>query len=207
MTRRDFIKNSGLTIAGLGLSGLSMPTVFAQGSPGKKIVVAVMGVNGRGNYLAQVFAKMPGCEVAAICDVDERAMNKTINDVAAIQKRKPAAQKDFRKALEDKGIDALVIAAPDHWHAPAAIIACSMGKHVYVEKPLSHNPHEGELLIQAARKYNRIVQMGSQRRSGNGLQQMIADIRAGLIGNAYMAKTWYTNSRGPLYLKDAPVPS
>jgi predicted dehydrogenase len=207
MNRRDFIKKSGLTIAGIGLSGLVMPAVFAKGSPNKKIVVAVMGVNGRGNYLAQVFAKMPDCEVAYICDVDERVMNKTVNDVAAVQKRKPAVQKDFRKALEDKGVDALVIAAPDHWHAPAAIIACSMGKHVYIEKPLSHNPHEGELLIQAARKYNRIVQMGSQRRSGNGLQQMIADIRAGIIGNAYMAKTWYTNNRGPLYLKDASVPS
>ena len=207
MNRRNFIKNSGLTIAGIGLSGLTMPTVFAQGSPNKRIVVAVMGVNGRGNHMAKLFAKMPDCEIAYICDVDEREMNKTVNEVAAVQTRKPTAEKDFRKALEDKGVDALFIAAPDHWHAPAAIIGCSMGKHVYVEKPLSHNPNEGELLIQAARKYKRIVQMGAQRRSGTGVIQMINDIRNGIIGNVYMAKTWYTNNRGPTYLKDAAVPS
>ncbi len=207
MNRRNFIKNSGLTVAGIGLSGLVMPSVFAQGSPNKKIVVAVMGVNGRGNHLAKLFAKMPDCEIAYICDTDERAMAKTVADIAAIQTRKPKAEKDFRKALEDKGVDVLVNATPDHWHAPGAIIGCAMGKHVYVEKPISHNPHEGELVVQAARKYNRIVQMGSQRRSGTGIQQMIADIRNGIIGNAYMAKTWYTNARGPMYLKDASVPS
>ena len=207
MNRRDFIRNSGLTIAGIGLSGLAMPTVFAQGSPNKKIVVAVMGVNGRGNYLSKVFAKMPDCEVAYICDVDQRVMTKTIGEVSAIQTRKPTAEKDFRKALEDKGVDALVVAAPDHWHASAAIAACSAGKHVYVEKPLSHNPNEGELLVQAARKNKRIVQMGSQHRSGSGIQQMVADIKSGLIGNAYMARAWYTNNRGPMQLKNAAVPT
>jgi len=207
MNRRNFIKSSGLTIAGIGLSGLSMPSVFAQGSPNKRIVVAVMGVNGRGNYMATLFAKMPDCEVGYICDVDERAMLKTIKDVSAIQTRAPKAQKDFRKALEDKGVDALMIAAPDHWHAPAAIIGCSMGKNVYVEKPICHNPEEGELLVKAARKYNQIVQMGAQRRSGTGIIQMINDIKSGVIGNVYFAKTWYTNNRGPLHLKDAAVPS
>ena len=207
MERRDFIKNTGLAAAGIGFSGTAMPSVFANGAPNKKIVVAVAGVNSRGNYLAKKFANMPDCEVGYICDVDERAMTKTIDGVAQIQSRKPKAQKDFRKALEDKGVDALVIGMPDHWHSPAAIIACSMGKHVYVEKPLSHNPNEGELLIKAARKNNRIVQMGAQRRSGTGLIQMVADIRAGIIGNVYMAKTWYTNARGTSYYKDAEVPS
>ena len=207
MERRDFIKNTGLAAAGIGLSGLAMPSVFANGAPNRKIVVAVAGVNGRGNHLARLFARMPDCEVGYICDVDERAMTKTIDNVSKDQTRKPKAEKDFRKALTDKGVDALVIAMPDHWHAPASIIACSMGKHVYVEKPISHNPNEGELLIKAARKYNRIVQMGAQRRSGTGLNQMIADIRAGIIGNVYMAKTWYTNGRKPSYFKDAPVPS
>ena len=207
MIRRDFIKNSGLAAAGIGLTGLTMPSVFANGQPSKKIVVAVAGVNGRGNEMACLFAQQPNCEVACICDVDERAMAKTIDQVGRVQSQKPKAEKDFRKALENKGIDAFVIAMPDHWHAPAAIIGCSMGKHVYVEKPISHNPNEGELLIQAARKYDRIVQMGAQRRSGTGLIQMIADIRSGMIGNVYMAKTWYTNRRLPTTFKDAPVPS
>ena len=205
--RRDFIKKSGMVTAGIGLSGLVMPAVFANGAPNKKIVVAVMGVNGRGDHLARTFARMPDCEVGYICDVDHRAMDKTIENVAKVQTRKPKAEKDFRKALEDKGVDALVIAAPDHWHAPGTIIGCAMGKHVYVEKPLSHNPNEGELVIKAARKYNRIVQMGSQRRSGTGLIQLVDDIRSGIIGNVYMAKTWYTNDRGPTYLKDASVPA
>jgi len=210
MIRRDFIKNAGMAAAGFGLSGLpglSVPTVFANGAPNRKVVVAVAGVNSRGGHLARLYAGMPDCEVGYICDVDERAMAKTIDNVAKIQPVKPKAEKDFRKALEDKGVDALVIAMPDHWHAPAAIIGCSLGKHVYVEKPISHNPNEGELLIRAARKNNRIVQMGAQRRSGTGLIRMIADIRAGIIGNVYMAKTWYTNGRGPSYFKDGPVPS
>ena len=207
MNRRDFIKNSGMTIAGIGLSGIAMPTVFANGSPNNKIVVAVMGVNGRGDHMAKLFAKMPDCEIGYICDPDERPMNKTIENVAKIQTCKPTAQKDFRKALADKGVDALLIAAPDHWHAPAAIIACSMGKNVYVEKPLSHNPNEGELLIQAARKYNKIVQMGAQRRSGTGIIQMIKDIQSGIIGNVCMAKTWYARRRGANFYKDAEVPS
>ncbi len=205
-SRRDFIKNSGLAVAGVGLSGLTMPQVFAHGAPGKKIVVAVMGVNGRGNHLAKMFSKMPDCEIGYICDVDERAMNKTIDDIAKLQARKPKGEKDFRKALADKGVDVLVNATPDHWHAPGTIIGCAMGKHVYVEKPLSHNPNEGELVVKTARKYNRIVQMGSQRRSGTGIIQMIEDIRSGMIGNVYMAKTWYTNGRGPTYLKDGQVP-
>ena len=207
MERRDFIKNTGLVAAGIGLSGLAMPAVFANGAPGKKIVVAVAGVNSRGNSMARLFAGMPDCEVAYICDVDERATAKCIENVAKVQSRKPKAEKDFRKALEDKGVDAFFIAMPDHWHSPAAIIGCAMGKHVYVEKPLSHNPNEGELLIKAARKYNRIVQMGAQRRSGTGLIQMVNDIRSGIIGNVYMAKTWYARRRGPNTFKPEAVPS
>ena len=207
MIRRAFIKTSGLIAAGVGLSSMGMPTVFAKGAPSDKVVIAVAGVNSRGDGMARLFARQPNCEVAYVCDVDERAMEKTVNNVAKVQSNKPKAEKDFRKALEDKDVDALFIAMPDHWHAPATIIACAMGKHVYVEKPLSHNPAEGELVIQAARKYNRIVQMGSQRRSGTGLIQMMNDIREGIIGNVYMAKTWYANGRGPSFYKDAPVPS
>ena len=207
INRRDFIKSSGLVAAGIGMSGFAMPTVLAHGAPSKKIVAAIAGVNGRGDHLAGLFAGLPDCEIGYVCDVDERAMNKTADKVATLQSRKPKTEKDFRKALEDKGVDAFIIAMPDHWHAPGAIIGCAMGKNVYVEKPLSHNPNEGELLIKAARKYNRIVQMGAQRRSGTGLLQMMADIRSGIVGNLYMARTWYTNRRGPTYLKDGDVPS
>ena len=134
MMRRDFIKKTGLGAAGIGLSGLSMPAVFAHGAPGKKVVVAVAGVNGRGNGMAKSFAGMPDCEIGYICDPDERAMTKTIDDIAKVQTRKPKAEKDFRKALEDKGVDALLVTMPDFWHVHAAIFACSMGKHVNINK-------------------------------------------------------------------------
>ena len=207
MIRRDFIKKTGIAAAGIGLSGMGMPSVFANGSPNEKIVVAVAGVNSRGNGLARLFARMPNCEVGYICDVDERAMNRCITNVEQVQNIKPKAEKDLRKILEDKGVDAVVHATPDHWHAPAAVMCCAAGKHSFVEKPLSYDPNEGELVIRAARKYNRIVQMGSQRRSGTGIIQMINDIREGLIGNVYMAKTWYANGRAPSFFREAAVPT
>ncbi|MCK7531254.1 MAG: Gfo/Idh/MocA family oxidoreductase [Marinilabiliales bacterium] len=118
----------------------------------------------------------------------------------------PRSEKDCRKVLDDKTIDAIFIATPDHWHAPLTIMGCQAGKHVYVEKPLSHNPHEGELAIEAARKYNRVVQMGAQRRSAPILTQGIEELHKGIIGRVYMAKTWYTNARKSTFLKPAPVP-
>jgi predicted dehydrogenase len=110
--------------------------------------------------------------------------------------------------LEKKDLDALVIAAPDHWHAPATILACQAGKHVYVEKPCSHNPHEGEMAIAAAAKYNRLVQMGSQRRSFDNVQKMVAELHSGIIGRAYFARGWYVNNRKSIGVgKVIPVPS
>ena len=122
-------------------------------------------------------------------------MDKCIDTVEKIQNKRPKAAPDFRKSLEDKSLDAFVIAAPDHWHAPAAILACKAGKHVYVEKPCSHNPHEGEMLVAAARKYDRKVQMGSQRRSWPNIIAAIKEIQDGAIGRPYFAKGWYTNNR------------
>ena len=112
----------------------------------------MMGVNSRGLALAANFALQPNCEVISISDVDTRAADKCIDTVEKTGVRKPKNEPDFRKALEDKDLDALVIAAPDHWHAPAAILASKAGKHVYLEKPCSHNPHEGELLVAVAAK-------------------------------------------------------
>src|SRR3954470_6828725 len=100
-----------------------------------------------------------------VCDVDKKGGGKFSAEIQKITNKAPKSEGDFRKALEDKNLDALVVAAPDHWHAPAAILACNAGKHVYLEKPCSHNPNEGELLIAAAKKHNRVLQMGNQRRS------------------------------------------
>lgn len=114
---------------------------------------------------------------------------------------------DFRRALEDKTLDAIVIATPDHWHAPAAILASKAGKHVYLEKPCSHNPHEGELLIAVVQKYKNVVQMGNQRRSWPNVITAIQELRNGVIGRPYFAKGWYTNNRDSIGVgKSAAVP-
>jgi predicted dehydrogenase len=209
INRRDFIKQATVSGLGMGLVGAHAPVVFANGSPNEKVVVAIMGTNSRGEQLASGFARLPGAEVAYICDVDDQAMAKGIKAVQdAGQKKKPKGVKDFRKALADKSVDALVIAAPDHWHAPAAIMALQAGKHVYVEKPCSHNPREGELLIEAAQRYKKVVQMGNQRRSWPKVIEGINEVKNGAIGRAYYAKAWYANTRGSIGKgKAAPVPA
>ncbi|MDR0794202.1 MAG: Gfo/Idh/MocA family oxidoreductase [Chitinophagaceae bacterium] len=192
-SRRKFIKESGiLAIGGIGLSAMNYKNIIGAND---RIIVGVMGVNGRGAGMAANFARQKNTEVKFICDVEQNALAKGINAVRKAVSKEPAAIKDFRTILSDKDLDAMYLAPPDHWHAPAAILCCAAGKHVYVEKPLSHNPYEGELAVKAARKYNRIVQMGSQRRSAPVLTQGIKELHDGVIGKTYMAKTWYTNTR------------
>lgn len=207
--RRDFLKQVTTTGIGMGLIGANAPAVFAEGSPNEKIVVAIMGTNGRGSALAKGFAKLPNAEVAYICDVDDEAIAKGIAAVKeGGQQKKPKGIKDFRKALDDNSVDALVVAAPDHWHAPASILALKAGKHVYVEKPCSHNPREGELLVEAQKKYGKVVQMGNQRRSWPNVIKAIQEIKGGTIGNPYFARAWYANTRGSIGNgQKAPVPS
>jgi len=175
--------------------------------------VGIMGVNGRGNALAQSFARIAGSEVTYICDVDSRAVTKTIAAVSesrngsSLQQRRPTGVTDVRRVLDDPDVDALVIAAPDHWHASATIMALQAGKHVYVEKPCSHNAREGELLVEAQRKYDRVVQMGNQQRSAPRSIEIIQEIRNGLIGRPYYARAWYANTRGTIgHGQIAPVP-
>ena len=208
MERRNFIRNAAFAGTSLLVGpNLAMGGIF-KGSPNKKVVIGIMGVNSRGAFLAQKLAAINDVEIAYICDVDSIAMAKCIADLEKLTGKKPTAVSDIRKLLENKDLDALVIAAPDHWHAPATILACQAGKHVYVEKPCSHNPHEGEMAIAAAAKYNRLVQMGSQRRSFDNVQKMVAELHAGVIGRAYFARGWYVNNRKSIGIgKVVPVPS
>jgi len=154
MKRRRFVKTA--SSAALGLIAARAP-LFAKGSPSEKVVVCVMGLNGRGTVLAKTFAKTANAEVAAVCDVDSTVLAKAATTFGV----KGIA--DFRRALDDKSIDALVIAAPDHWHAPAAILAMSAGKHVYLEKPCGHNAREGELLVEALNPLAIEVSLAVQR--------------------------------------------
>jgi predicted dehydrogenase len=210
-TRRDFIKKSLLGATSLSIGGVLpgfSPKSYAQIlGANDRIKVAVMGVNSRGLALAQNFASQANSEVLHICDVDRLAAEKCIAAVSNIQQSKPKFILDFRKSLEDKELDVLVVAAPDHWHAPAAILACKAGKDVYLEKPASHNPNEGEILVKAAEKYGRVIQMGNQRRSWPNVAAAIKEVHDGAIGKPYYAKTWYTNNRGPIGIgKKVPVP-
>ncbi len=207
--RRTFLKQGAAAGIGLGVLG-HLRAVRGAAAPSNKLVVGVMGVNSRGGGLATSFAKTQGCEVAYICDVDERAIAKTIRSVAQVAGDSAPAAKgetDVRRLLDNKDLDILVIAAPDHWHAPAAIMALQAGKHVYVEKPCGHNPREGELLVEAQKRYDRVVQMGNQQRVSPESQQIVQSIHEGLIGRAYYGRAWYANTRGGIgHGKPAPVP-
>src|SRR3989454_320138 len=154
------------------------------------------------------FARTAQAEVAYVCDVDSVVLAKGVSAVAQVQSKSPKGLGDFRKALEDKDVDALVIAAPDHWHTPAALLAMQAGKHVYVEKPCGHNPREGELLVEAQRKHRRVVQMGTQQRSAPRSIDIMQAIKGGAIGQPYLARTWYANTRGTIGRgKTVPVPA
>jgi predicted dehydrogenase len=210
--RRDFLKNSirGAAVVSIGgvLPSFSAKSYGAIIGSNERIKVGMMGVNSRGLALSKNFALQKNAQVISVSDVDTRAAATCISEVEKIQNSQPLAIPDFRKALEQKELDALVIAAPDHWHAPAAILASKAGKHVYLEKPCSHNPHEGELLVQAMKKYKNHIQMGNQRRSWPNIIAAIGELHAGVIGRPYFVKTWYTNNRTSIgHGKEAPVPS
>ncbi|HOO98238.1 MAG TPA: Gfo/Idh/MocA family oxidoreductase [Bacteroidales bacterium] len=209
--RRTFVRRAAAGAAAVSLGGI-LPGFGARSysriaGSNEKISISVMGVNSRGLALARSFARQKDVDVIFISDVDSRAASKCCDTLEKLGVKRPEARPDFRKGLESRDLDALVIAAPDHWHAPAALLALKAGKHVYLEKPCSHNPAEGELLVEAVKKYEKTVQMGNQRRSFPRVIQGIEELRNGIIGRPYFAKTWYTNNRASIGKgKETPVP-
>ena len=217
INRRLFLKKTGTAGIGLGMAAYlgtgtntdaqATATAGRKLGPNDKITAAVIGTNGRGLAHIGCLGSLPGVEISYICDVDDRAIAKGIKEVAKKQQTTPKGIKDFRKVLEDKSLDVVTIATPDHWHTPMAILAMAAGKHVYVEKPCSQNPYECELLLQAVNKYQRVVQMGAQRRSSAQMRQIIPEIHAGLIGKTYFGRGWYVNNRKSIgHGKPSPVP-
>lgn len=177
------------------ITGPSALAQSAASGASRAISIGIMGVNGRGKALAAGFAKQPDVRVAAICDVDSRAFAPCSQTIVDAGQTKPTEFGDIRKMLEEKSLDAVAIAAPNHWHAPATILACKAGKHVYVEKPLSHTPLEGELAVEAARKYDRVVTMGTQRRSWPAVREGIERLHSGELGRVLYSRGWYNNRR------------
>lgn len=209
--RRNFLKKAAASTAMLtfgGLPGFSSKSYFNIMGANDKIRIGAIGVNSRGSALAQNFAKMEGCSLDYVCDVDSRALAKCADVITKLTGNKPKGEKDLRRLYEKKDLDAVIIATPDHWHAPAALMAMQAGKEVYLEKPCGHNPEEGEILIKAVNKYKRVLQMGNQRRSWPNVVEAINEIKAGAIGDVHFGKCWYTNARPSIGIgKVVPVPN
>lgn len=173
------------------------------------IRLACIGLRGRGRDHIDGFSKLPGVEIAAVCDVDERVLDAGARRVAHRGGRSPHKYQDVRKLLEDQSIDAVTIATPNHWHTLIAIWACQAGKDVFVEKPCSHNAFEGRQIVEAARRYNRIVQHGTQCRSSKALRKAVEQLRDGsLIGDVYLARgLCFKHRAGIGHRPEEPVPA
>jgi len=206
ITRRDFIKSSAGAAVGLGVLGRS---TAAWAGANDRIRVAVIGINGRGKAHIEAFSTMENVEVATLCDVDERLFeDRLARYFDEKQLTRPGTATDLRRVYEDGSIDVVSIATPNHWHSLAGIWACQAGKDVYVEKPCSHNVFEGRKLVEAARRYDRIVQHGTQSRCSPAIREGMQKMKEGLIGDVYMGKGMCYKWRNTIGKKpDAPVPA
>jgi len=205
VSRRRFLY--GLA-AGAAVGATAKSYARIMGS-NERLNFAVVGTNSRGTaHLSGLKANATAGRISHICDVDARNLRKYAGRAESVLGYTPASEADFRRVLESKDVDVVTIATPDHWHAPMAILALQAGKHVYVEKPSSHNPREGELLILAQKKYGKLVQVGNQHRSCAHEMEMVHKIHDGLIGRTYFGKAWYANTRGSMGVgKVVPVPA
>jgi predicted dehydrogenase len=196
-SRRDFLKTSAMATAGLSLAMTSAASYARVLGANDRLNLAIVGMRSRGMALLESALNAGGSSVHfhSLCDVDSKVMKKTSEEVSKLLGYMPKTMKDYRKVLDQGDVDAVMIATPDHTHAPFAIYGMQADKHVYVEKPCSHNPREGELLTMAAERYPVVIQMGNQQRSAPTSMEAIRDIHGGAIGKAYMGKAWYSNNR------------
>ena len=205
-TRRIFIKKSAVLAAGMPLMGSVACSAARVIGANDTVNVAVIGLNSRGGGLLNTLLNLEKVNVIALCDVDAKVLEKRAAAVKDATGKSPKLEKDFRKLIENKNIDAVFIATADHTHAPFSIYALQAGKHVYCEKPCSQNLEEGELLVKAQEKYGKLVQVGNQQRSATTSQEAIKDIKSGIIGEVYEGKCWYANNRGPIGKGKASTP-
>lgn len=208
ITRRKFLDSLAVTAAAAAVSTNAKSYAQIVGA-NDRVNFAVIGLNSRAYaHLSSLKANEKTARITHVCDVDTPILEKFAGKAQTSLGYKPATEKDFRKVLASKDVDAITIATPDHWHAPMAIAGLEAGKHVYVEKPCSHNPAEGEMLVAARDKYKKLVQMGSQQRSSPHTIEVIGKINQGLIGRPYYAKAWYSNTRKSIGVgKPVPVPA
>src|SRR5277367_3576458 len=207
VTRREFLDTLAVGAAGLAVSSTAKSYAQIMGA-NDRLNFAVIGLNSRAYaHLSSLKANQASARISHVCDVESNILAKFAQSAQQELGYAPVSEKDFRKVLELKDIDAITIATPDHWHTPMAIAGLQAGKHVYVEKPCSHNPAESALLVRAQQKYGKLVQMGTQQRSSPHTIEIVDKIHNGLIGRAYFAKCWYNNTRKSIGIgKEAPVP-
>lgn len=193
LNRRQFLRDS--------IGAAATFTALSRGTPqsgnprksfaaNEKVIIGVMGLGGRGTFLAEKFAQRPDAEIAYLCDANTRRFARAREAVQQAQQRKPRLVQDFRRILDDSSVDVLINATPDHWHALGTIMACQADKDVYVEKPMSHNIWEGRKMVEAARKYKRVVQVGMQSRSAGYVKKAKQYIEAGKLGDVYLVRTF-----------------
>jgi predicted dehydrogenase len=206
-SRRTFINGVAVGAAGAALRSTAKSYAQIVGS-NERLNFAIFGLNGRGYaHLSGLKNNSKSARVSYVCDVDQKILDKFSAEAQKELGYTPATATDFRKVLGSKDIDVITIAMPDHWHAPMAIYGLQAGKHVYVEKPSSHNPREGELLVEAQKKYGKLVQVGDQQRSSPHTIKIVQQIHDGLIGRAYFAKAWYVNTRKSMGIgKEVAIP-
>ena len=210
MKRRDFIVSSVAGAAASAALAAAPKRVSAGRSAHEDVLLALVGGrdSGRGIDLARYFCAQRDVQIPIVCDVDSNVVGPVLDQIEAAKGRRPELVEDLRRVLDDKTVDGIIVATPIHWHAPAAILACEAGKDVYVEKPCSHNVREGRLMVEAARKHDRVVQVGTQARSQPLSHRFIERVQSGELGDVLMAKVWNTQKRGNIgYVDDEPVPA
>jgi|YelNatPaOPRAMG01_1025707.scaffolds.fasta_scaffold00005_55 predicted dehydrogenase len=204
--RREFLKRSAAAAVGLGLSATpegredTLSRKRRAASANDRIVVGFIGCGGMGRANIRYFKEQPDVEIAAVCDVYQPHLDQAL----ALAGERAKAYRDFRRLLEQKDIDAVVISTPDHWHALQTILACQAGKDVYVEKPLALTIVEGRRMVEYARRYNRVVQVGTMQRSGKHFQQAVKLVQSGILGKVTRVRTWTAGNSSPQGIGNPP---
>ncbi|MBM4018312.1 MAG: Gfo/Idh/MocA family oxidoreductase [Planctomycetes bacterium] len=203
VSRRTFLSRTGKMAAGAAVAGFAYSAARAESAPAasERVNVALLGCGGRGRYVMRGVAEQ-GARITMLCDLQQNRMDETAKFLSEVQQDKPALVKDMRRVFDSKEVDAVIVATPDRWHAPASIRACQAGKDVYVEKPHSYNIWESGKMIEAARKHNRVLQVGTQNRSGPYAIAARDYVRSGKLGKICLVRVFNMKSGGPFRLGD-----
>ncbi len=197
MNRRDFLRRTAMGTAATMGAMTAARTARAQ-SANERVILGVMGLHGRGHFLAQEFGKRKDVEIRYLADPDTRLLEGRAKDIEQITGKRPPCVQDFRRMLDDKEVDGIIMGTPDHWHALGTVLACQAGKDVYVEKPTSHNIWESRKMVEAARKYKRVVQVGAQNRSSDNVIEALDYLRNGGLGDIHLVRVLNSKERGTI---------